>query len=950
MCKEQRSQSATASARRVTVDVFDLVLPLLYPPIGPNAPLAVVFPVPKKPYPFQYDGIRFLSERAGALLGDEMGLGKTIQAIVAMRMLVRQGTVRQSLILCPRSMLGTWEKELREWAPELSLQRVRGTIDERKHLWSSAAHVMLTTYETLRNDMARRSELGSKFDLVILDEIQRIKNRSTKLARACHRLQASHRWGLSGTPLENSLDDVVSIYSYLKPGLFNGQHEFYWSSMVKETIRPHFLRRRTADVLDDLPEKVTEDIWLDLTKQQRAAYQRAQQSGVDDLRQRKVTRVHVFALINELKQICNWEPVSETSCKLEYLTDQLDLIASSQEKALVFSHYPNKSLVQIMPKLHSFAPAMFDGSMSDVVRETLIRGFMHEETPRVLLASVKAGGVGLTLTRANHVFHFDHWWNPAVANQATGRAHRIGQTRTVFEYHLYTRDTIEERIHGLLREKQRLFDNVIDDISEEEFSRRISDEELFGLFDLKPPTGSGRARQSTAPTPSRVSTPPKEPLRSQSLQIRTADVPLDPPEKITQEIWLNLTVQQSASYRRAQQRGVAVLRRPSATRVHVSSLINELKQICNWEPVSGTSCKFDYLMDWLDIINPDEKALVFSHCSTRTLKELQPKLHRHAAEFIDGSMSDARKESVIASFEHQASPRILLVSVTAGDVGVTLTRANHVFHLDYWWSPAVASQATSWVHRIGQTRTVFEYHLYTTGTIEERIYKLLRARPQLHDNVIDGISEEDVTRRISNEDLFRLFDLKPPTATSRMAQSSRPAFSRAPTPTIGAALPGSSIPDKSGRQATSEPASRQNRTRAVSPARRKGQGPEALAHLSPDEFRRVVASYYEKRGFDVGSVRNPNDGETYLVARRSSQVNAEHCIVVMCRSDTELDVTDSAVQNLYSVSRDSPMVTGLAIVSSAALGVYVRTLAALDNIELIDGETLHKELVRVGLL
>jgi hypothetical protein len=196
----------------------------------------------------------------------------------------------------------------------------------------------------------------------------------------------------------------------------------------------------------------------------------------------------VFSLINELKQICNIDPASGTSFKLNYLLEQLDTIVESQEKALVFSQFPVASLRKIEPSLKQFSPAIFDGSLSDVQRARLINEFQNADSPKTLLLSVKAGGVGLTLTAARHVFHFDHWWNPAVARQAEGRAHRIGQKHPVIVHDIYAKDTIEKRIYDLLQEKQALFDTVVDDLSADFVNNALTDEDLFALFDLKPPT------------------------------------------------------------------------------------------------------------------------------------------------------------------------------------------------------------------------------------------------------------------------------------------------------------------------------------------------------------------------------------------------------------------------------------------------------------------------------
>lgn len=484
-----------------TVDVFDLLLPYLQPPIDVQLAEPFLFPANLRPYPYQIQGIKFLAERTSALLGDEMGLGKTIQAIVALRLLCQKDKVRRVLILCPKSLLGVWKSELTKWAPELSVLTIRGTLDQRALLWQAKAAVYVTTYETLREDTGREISLKHRFDLAILDEAQKIKNPQSGVARAVGGVQTKYRWALTGTPLENRVEDVIALFDYLVPSLFAGWQNatVAWGpDHVKRKIQPYMLRRRLAVVMPELPEKIIDIKWLDLTEEQRRTYDRAEAEGRAQLQQPGVTRVHVFSLINELKQICNIDPASGTSCKLDYLVEQLDTIVESQEKALVFSQFPVASLRKIEPSLKQFSPAIFDGSLSDVRREGLINNFQERDSPKILLMSVKAGGVGLTLTAARHVFHFDHWWNPAVARQAEGRAHRLGQTQPVIVHDIYAKDTIEERIHDLLQEKQALFDTVVEDLSVDFVNKALSDEDLFALFDLKPPTPN---RPSTRTNP-----------------------------------------------------------------------------------------------------------------------------------------------------------------------------------------------------------------------------------------------------------------------------------------------------------------------------------------------------------------------------------------------------------------------------------------------------------------
>jgi len=500
---KRREESRTTAADRV-LDVFELLLPYLYPPLEPLLAEPMLFAGNRRPYGYQVDGIEFLVEREGALLGDEMGLGKTIQAIMALQVLYRRGKARNAIILCPKSLLGTWEREINAWAPELFVWRVRGMPSLREQRWrAKGPMVFLTTYDTLARDARQHPFLHARlvqgdFDVVILDEVQRIKNPGTSAAAAVQTIKAKYRWGLSGTPLENKVDDVVAIFNYLTPDLFRHMRPPFFPSEISSMIRPYFKRRRIADVQLQLPDKVSEEVWLELTEEQRAAYDQAENDARQRLTEPGTTRVHVFAQIVRLKQICNLDPVSGASCKLEYLKEQLEILSEDGKKALVFSHFPKVTLERIQSELAGYTTGIFDGGLSDTQREMLVERFQNDSDPQVMLMSVKAGGLGLTLTRATHVFHFDHWWNPATALQAEARAHRIGQFQTVFVHHLYTLDTIEERVYALLAEKQHLFDTVIDELSDEQVKNSVTDEELYGLFGLKPPTEAREARTANS--------------------------------------------------------------------------------------------------------------------------------------------------------------------------------------------------------------------------------------------------------------------------------------------------------------------------------------------------------------------------------------------------------------------------------------------------------------------
>jgi len=498
ICKEKKLEEETQKQLKLKqFNIFDLIFPILQPPLGDNFDNQIVIPEGKSLYNFQIFGVKFLVENNRALLGDEMGLGKSIQAIMALRLLYRQAILKYGLIICPKSVLIDWEKKLKEWAPELRTLTVHGHKNLRKIYWNSPAHIHLATYDTIRIDLTdlydkNISDKNSKinnYDFTILDEIQRIKNPNTETTKTIKRIDTQIRWGLSGTPLENKTEELIAIFSYLIPG-FLKYEDANRQTYIKEKIKPHFLRRRLKDAMPDLPEKIQEDIWLDLNENQRNTYEITEREGVIKLTELgdKITAQNIISLINQLKQICNIDPNSSESCKFEYLYEKLDEIIEHDAKALVFSQFPNVTLKLIEPKLQRFNPLFFDGSLSETKRDEYVEKFQNDNKNKIMLMSVKAGSQGITLTRANFVYHFDHWWNPATSEQAEGRAHRIGQSKPVLAFHLYTTDTIEERIYDLLEKKKHIFKYIIDDLSDTESIKKIlTFEELLGLFNLKKP-------------------------------------------------------------------------------------------------------------------------------------------------------------------------------------------------------------------------------------------------------------------------------------------------------------------------------------------------------------------------------------------------------------------------------------------------------------------------------
>jgi len=478
---EQRDRTGTT--RRV-MTIWDLILPLLEPPLSLDFPEFFYLPSPL--YPFQFDGVRFLAERKSALLGDDMGTGKTVQTIVAIRILLQKGAIGSTLIVVPLTVLKNWDRELLRWAPCVNgVTVVRGPKAQRDIQWEKPAHIWISTYGNIRSDIDHILK-HRQFDLVVLDEIQAIKNRSAQQARAVKRLPRIYAWGLSGTPIQNTLEDLSSIFDFLKPGLF--PREAPTPQVARGLIKPYFLRRRKEDVLDELPDKKAFDHWLGMEDKQRAAYDRAETKGRVWLEERgdEITVQHVLALLHRLKILCNHDPESGHSAKLDLLDDMLEDAVAEDSKVLVFSQYLNHGVDLITDRFAQYQPAILTGKVRANDRERAVERFQNDDACKLLVATQKTGGIGLNLVAGNYVFHFDHWWNPATARQAEDRVHRIGQTKDVFVYHLWTEGTIEERIHGILKRKQRLYSEVFDELSNVQ-STGLSEEELFELFDLKSP-------------------------------------------------------------------------------------------------------------------------------------------------------------------------------------------------------------------------------------------------------------------------------------------------------------------------------------------------------------------------------------------------------------------------------------------------------------------------------
>ncbi|HMC64490.1 MAG TPA: DEAD/DEAH box helicase [Gemmataceae bacterium] len=460
----------------------DRLLYLLQPPLenlfsGKQARLA------SQPYPYQFEGIAFLMPRHAALLADEMGLGKTMQAILALRLLFQAGLIRRALVVCPKPLVHNWSRELRTWADDLPFEVIAGDTHDRRTAWLvSNSPLKLINYELLTRDGDLLADERVHFDVVVLDEAQRIKNRDSKTAQAVRSIRRCRSWALTGTPVENRSEDLVSLFAFIDRDRVPPETP---AKRLPQLTADCILRRTKEDVLTDLPPKTIRDAYLELTPAQRDAYELAEKEGVVRLNALgdTITVQHVFELVMRLKQICNFDPMTGHSAKVEQLQADLAEVAESGRKAIVFSQWvePLEYLARV---LAPFRPLRFHGRVPQRDRPAVLDRFRGDRSCRVLLMSYGTGGVGLNLQFANYVFLFDRWWNPAVEDQAIGRAHRLGQREPVFVTRFITPNTIEARIAEVLERKRQLFSELIEQNAPPP-SLGLTEEEVFGLFNIQ---------------------------------------------------------------------------------------------------------------------------------------------------------------------------------------------------------------------------------------------------------------------------------------------------------------------------------------------------------------------------------------------------------------------------------------------------------------------------------
>jgi non-specific serine/threonine protein kinase len=439
--------------------------------------------------PYQQTGVTWLhllSElKLGACLADDMGLGKTIQILGLLLVLKNAGAKpRPSLLVAPASLLANWAAETARFAPSLRTYLAHPSAASAgqasgEENGPTDADFVITSYGYLQRSP---SLLEISWRLVVLDEAQAIKNPSARQTQAVKRLRAEARVALTGTPIENRLGDLWSIFDFINPGLLGSAKQF--SAFVKrladrphnpygplrELVRPYILRRLKTDkqIISDLPDKTEVKAFCSLSRKQAALYGQA----VDEMaRQLEVAdgmkrRGLVLAFLMRLKQICNhpsqwlgdsaWAP--DDSGKFARLREIVEVTAARQEKVLVFTQFKETTepLAAFLASVCGRPGLILHGETHVAKRQDLVRRFQTDESIPFFVLSVKAGGTGLNLTAASHIIHYDRWWNPAVENQATDRAFRIGQTKNVLVHKFVCRGTVEDKIDQLIESKQQL--------------------------------------------------------------------------------------------------------------------------------------------------------------------------------------------------------------------------------------------------------------------------------------------------------------------------------------------------------------------------------------------------------------------------------------------------------------------------------------------------------------
>jgi hypothetical protein len=468
--------------------------------------------------PYQLRGLSWLATMAdlglGACLADDMGLGKTVQLIALLLRQREAGVDGPVLLVCPTSVVGNWERELARFAPQASVVRHYGALrarEEQSLRGLAPGAIVLTSYGLLRRDAQLLAQID--WSAAVLDEAQNIKNAASRTAQAARSIRATCRVALTGTPVENRLSELWSIFEFLNPRLLGSQAGFRReyaipierygqtepAERLRRVVQPFIMRRLKSDpaIIQDLPSKQEMKVICSLTREQATLYQAALDEAMRtiDASEGIERRGLVLALLTALKQICNhpaqylgeMEPLHGRSGKLQRLVEMLEEVVVSGDRALVFTQYREmgERLVSEIRRVLDVDPPFLHGAVPRAKRDAMVERFQSDsKSSPIFVLSLKAGGTGLNLTGANHVFHFDRWWNPAVEDQATDRAYRIGQFRQVQVHKFLCAGTVEDKVDEMLERKRDLAARIVGD--GEHWITELDNTQLRELLSLAP--------------------------------------------------------------------------------------------------------------------------------------------------------------------------------------------------------------------------------------------------------------------------------------------------------------------------------------------------------------------------------------------------------------------------------------------------------------------------------
>lgn len=460
---------------------------------------------------YQIDGVKWLYTICkcgfGGILADEMGLGKSLQTITFIKRLLEEANDAKFLIVCPTSLVYNWENEFLKFAPELKFQVFSGNrVDRRSLLDSFSGNIFITSYGLLREDIEVYQ--SKSFRVFVIDEAQNIKNPKTGLAKAVKSIISETKLALTGTPIENSIVELWSIFDFIMPGFLSSLVKFQQKYKIKEfdedtnkllatlkaQVKPFILRRKKADVVKDLPDKIENNIFIDLNEEQKKYYA-AEVKYVNDEMTKLIqsggfirNKMLILSLLTKLRQLCIDPRIcidnyNGGSSKIEHLIDQIKEVVANGHKILLFTSFKTAlNIVHEELEKENISSYIISGDVPSKKRQMLVDAFNKDET-NVFLIMLKSGGTGLNLTSADVVIHLDLWWNPQAENQATDRTHRIGQTKNVEVIKLICKGTIEEKILALQEKKKILSDKMIEeDMDDNTYLKNLSEQDIRDLL------------------------------------------------------------------------------------------------------------------------------------------------------------------------------------------------------------------------------------------------------------------------------------------------------------------------------------------------------------------------------------------------------------------------------------------------------------------------------------